>query len=350
MAVDEIFPFERCWEALERCNELDSDDWLQAQFMGELEPWQKHLRDAGSPSERIDLLVHGLYRKKLIDGRSALALLLKRLADRKEGTGLGQKLKDLSDDAERCFGEPAVKVPVVVVAMTHTQAEELLKGSAFRSEEEKRVFETFQKELEACHISNLADRYGSRSEDWRPIIASSSNPISALLHKPDDPLELKSFSSEFFSEDNEIFRNTCEYLNNCGVLLIVDVVSLFHPDVVETIKDATLSLREDFIAISIISPLHPGQHDIQLQLEELEKVRFLNPILSAAKKTDQAVKTFDVNDERAFKRWLFSTFHQIQSKVQERYRDKHRKTLQDDTPQNGNNEGSKTMYEGPTPA
>jgi hypothetical protein len=142
-------------------------------------------------------------------------------------------------------GRPGVALspmPVVVFAMTATEADDLAKGRVFASgSPEADAFGRFLSSLEGYTTNNLTSFYGNSRDDWRPRFAQGvtiRQTVQSVVDRvnldhgrnPNIPrVQVQFFSTDFFSDDVEWRRRTRSEVEDLGYVLIVDALSIFHP-------------------------------------------------------------------------------------------------------------------------
>jgi len=221
---------------------------------------------------------------------------------------IDRKLRELD---QRYFPQSEIKIHVVVVAMTNTQAEELC-NSSFESNEDispndrRRIsnFLNILAEFGGVHPEN----YGAESIDWIPN-ALSAAPISKMIEDvcKEAPfyngicIELKTFSAQDYYDLIADRVRTRRSIDAVEGIVIVDAVSLSHPDIFKIYSN--LPIHSTNLAVMVVAPMNYMDHRLNRSIEELicnheySKLRFSSSV--------DPLCEFSVADLHSFNRWLF---------------------------------------------
>jgi hypothetical protein len=218
---------------------------------------------------------------------------------------------------------PSVLIPVVVIAMTQQHLRELWSESAFSSSEsyqhDRKDFRDVKSELHKHEIDDLTHYYGDSPDDWIPI-AFGNTTVKSMIEESVERFNAKqvneshpkvsiSFRSvEFFSSDSEVRRSAVwQEFKNGTCLVIVDALSLLHPDVRATFIKS--GIGNDKSPIVLMLPFGITALSTNRILEEK-----LHPHIQAHLKRFEepddepldALCAFGVAEPRSFRHWLAS--------------------------------------------
>lgn len=202
----------------------------------------------------------------------------------------------------------AVEIPVVIVAMNKQQASELIQD---RSIDGYADFENLLNQFPEDEIHQWIGHYGDDREGWHPH-ACAEFPIREIVEqiiiesshsRSDSPTLLPQFcTSEFFSDDTEVQEGIwCQMSKNGGVV-IIDAVSLFHPDIRQALADSEL-MSNDTMAIVVMSPIDPMMHQANQVLEGELRKRMKRAFARFHSRHDKMCE-IGVGNLRSLKRWF----------------------------------------------
>jgi hypothetical protein len=153
------------------------------------------------------------------------------------GDILGKVERKIRDAA----AEPEHLVPIVLLAMTRTQAQELDAETAFSDLPDalRNDFRDLRALLLQEGVAEWLERYGDTPLDWRPFGGARDVTIEALIHKT-----LEDFNNEnkeqgqpplspelvdIVSLGAQEKRRDLHNLRECGCIVVIDAVSMRHP-------------------------------------------------------------------------------------------------------------------------
>lgn len=222
------------------------------------------------------------------------------------------------------------QINFVIIAMTKSQARELVSKKVFtnrRDDKQRKAYQELKKVLNRIlkkySIEDLVELYGSKPEDWRLLTLSNSltigEAIGSLLQTI--PIKLSNRNSverlnvraifasqEFLSDDFSIRSKAWTRLeDNCVV--IIDAVSLFHPDIVQILIDSGF-MTKSRIPLVILSPTIAENNPINELLKsyiESGIIRLSHALARFETQLDVLCE-FGISSDIAFKRWLMSIF------------------------------------------
>lgn len=202
-----------------------------------------------------------------------------------------------------------VEIPVVIVTMSKQQASQIIQ-----IDELVDAYADFQNlllQFPEDEVRQWMDRYGDDREDWHPHTCAefsirkivSEIIIGSSHSRPDSPMLSPKFcTSEFFSDSAEVQeRIWCQMSKNGGVI-IIDAVSLFHPDIRQTLADSEL-MSNDNIAIVVMFPIDPTMHQANQVLEGELRKRMKRAFARFHSRHDKMCE-IGVGNLRSLKRWF----------------------------------------------
>ncbi|MCP4106269.1 MAG: hypothetical protein GY749_12135 [Desulfobacteraceae bacterium] len=186
------------------------------------------------------------------------------------------------DKFKKDIKPPEIPIPVVLLVMTATEAQELLSGDAFPDNhpELRENFEQLQTLLaEHNETSDWVQRYGEKPELWKPFGGGSDN-INKLIYqalerveKSDDPLS--PFTdiplSPFFIDIHRVnkcdrkSRRELRQLREDGCVVIMDVISMHHPSVQREFRRSLL----DAFPSTLVAKIAPVDSVFELKQDEV---------------------------------------------------------------------------------
>jgi len=252
-------------------------------------------------------------------------------------------------------------IPFVIAAMTRTEAVELMSGVRQRPsgplplfgndeqgiERERQRVQLLEMLATDFKINSLDTFYGQSREDWNPPFrtirtgfAADWTPTFQEEHEPiraaiehavaranqideanskksaaplPDKLWAQFFSADFFSTDMQYQISTWTYLQTVGCMMIVDAVSLFHPDVLKTLSESAVAGSER-ISIVGMSPVPPEilrlNRFLETQVQAKLQLRF-NSFNAELAPTSE----FGISDARRLTRSLCALLPRVAAEV-----------------------------------
>ena len=303
-----------------KCNEFDSSSSISAIFSScELSDYLEDLKDAPSPSERIDQVMSCLIRNPG-EGRPKFVEFLEILLDRYDPNDpFHDDLKDCVSrvQEELCGIKKIDEIPFIILAMTNEESLEMLKEGASIPEELRDMFPSLVSELNEYskkHNIELGKRYGEHREDWKPYTDSDKS-IKEIIENVCVKYNIlrcsgkgkSMISPEFQSAEFIDDIGTRKKLLKSGGVFIIDPFSLFHPKLNKILRLSGVISENipENTAIFIQSPVSFKTLNINKLIE--------NMVMSIANEAYRRYKEeFDkkfeigVGDEPALNRWLFT--------------------------------------------
>ena len=325
--------YKECCNTLLQCGEFDSYESLQAIFVTpELSIFQSRLPRARNREDLVNQTIAYLVPKRLDDQRPVFPIFLDALyGKRKPGDDLYDMLRRLANQTEQELNRnkaESTKIPCVIVAMTRDQANALDAGAALDhptvAQAERARCEAFRKALRehGINIADLLDNYGEAREDWRPhtcrestigdIVLELVDRINDQRSGTDEPvIELEFSSSSFFAEDKV---ETWDRLGRKGCVIIVDAVSMFHPDLCHDLLHSELGSNEQ-VAMLVLSPVNPCTIPVNQHIEQGISSQMQRAFARFNTKLDELCE-FNVGDLLTLRRWLLRVLPDVANAIE----------------------------------
>jgi len=210
-------------------------------------------------------------------------------------------------------GVEAIGVPFVVFAMTNDEATQLATKTVFgQPHTDKTAFESIVAKLD-YQVEDIPRFYGATREDWQPPPAKSETvrctiedmvsringqlPASAPILRP------QFFSEDFLSDDINWRLHTWKRLRNMGCVLVIDVLSMFHPKLQTLLLQSGFSTAET-VSIVVLSPIQSEQLKIEPIILDIKNM--LQIAFDRWENDLDMLCEFGIGNARAFRRWLYS--------------------------------------------
>ncbi len=255
---------------------------------------------------------------KLLSGDYALQILMNNAKQFVKGTELEEQLKQLILEFDSQL-QNEIEIPFVIVAMTKSEVEGLTKkitsnqGQTLELELEKfqKIINLIQKDgrnFFVAHYSNLREEWKPftlEQESIKTVITNIISDINSFYESSNIPWIKPIFVSEDFLGDDynrriDIWNN----LRQSGCVIIVDAISLFHPQVRETLLQAQITSKEN-VTILVLSPVNPYEIEANKLLEEIIRHRMQAAFSRFDKNFDKFCE-IGIGNLRTIKRWFFS--------------------------------------------
>lgn len=242
----------------------------------------------------------------------------------KQITEIEAEIAKLSQEAVQTESPDHLLIRVVVVAMRREQADALDSGKTFAGSQDYQHYDELRTALQAHGVSELAQYYGSTPDDWSPFIGEPGETIAQLVERTvarlndDDThragrrrIEIKWRSCECFSNNSAERMQSWDEVEGQGGIVIVDAVSLHHPDIRQHLKNSQVMGANSHAAMIVLSPLKADT----LPVNQLLRTRLYEAHLERAFNHFQAKLhpfwEFGVNDLCNLQRWLYATLPKI---------------------------------------
>jgi hypothetical protein len=228
------------------------------------------------------------------------------------------------------FGVRTIGVPVCVLSMNVADLAALESSPDFLTNRlGKPAADQYQRLKDALTASGIAwkERYQASRTEWRPFSHAgrglalilqqlikdlNRRALPKLKHRH---LKLQWYPFDALLGGGSALRQTYREVARTGLIMVVDELSLFHPDLREAFQNSPF-FNNDQVAIVTISPFDPGGAPLE-QLLEAETRRKL------AGAFDRYAVDYDpqcelaVGDERRLKRWLHLSLPETVTRLQE---------------------------------
>jgi TIR domain-containing protein len=144
-------------------------------------------------------------------------------------------------------------LPIVLVTMTRSQAEELANGSALNGAPADVAAQW--NELKATLRAQWTAHYGDRVEDWKPY---GDVPIGKAVR--DELSQISTASQRLYAKffdvgslNREEWRRQLRDLRYNGCVVVMDIVSIFHPKVHDAYLQSMLCAQQRAMLVQISS-------------------------------------------------------------------------------------------------
>ncbi len=205
-----------------------------------------------------------------------------------------------------------IDIPIVIVAMTKSEAEELIYESS--SEESFSKFQRFREYFTQEDIEEWLSHYQEFRKNWQPYNHSDRSVYEIVCdmiweinnwNASNLQLIRPKFAEKFFiQEDEDIRDEICCELTQSGGIVVVDVVSLFHPTIRKIFSQSSIDSHEK-VAIIGITPLSLTALEANSIVEE-EIQQGMWRAYSRFRKNFDTSCEFGVSNLHAIERWLFN--------------------------------------------
>jgi len=227
-------------------------------------------------------------------------------------------------------GIRTIGVPVSLLAMHSTELTDLERTPDFMTNRlGKPVADQYRRmkaEL-ARSASAWSERYQSTRTGWRPFADKSrslDHILNDMVHELNQralpklkhrQLKLQWYPFDALLKNSNPLRQTYREVARAGLVMIVDEVSLFHPDLREAFQNSPF-FNNDQVAIVTISPFDPGCAPLEQLLESETRRKLAGAFDRYAVDYDPQCE-LAVGDERRLKRWLHVSLPETVTRLQE---------------------------------
>lgn len=231
-------------------------------------------------------------------------------------------------------GVRTIGLPVCVLAMNATEAQELATIPNLVADRlAKPVVQQYERVVNELAAAGIAwpNRYSADRMGWCPFDPAGPN-VGAILggivdrinaqnlpklrHRriklqayPFDPLKEETASGQF------VLRGIYQGMARAGCVLVVDVLSLFHPDLRQAFLNSAL-FNNDQVAIVSVSPFDPGRAPLSQAIETETRTQLTGLFARYANDFDPQCE-LAVGDERRLKRWLHLSLPETINRLRE---------------------------------
>jgi hypothetical protein len=206
--------------------------------------------------------------------------------------------------------ETAIKVPVLLLVMTRTEADELHSGEGFKEYPEQVYIDEFaqlQAMLQQNQIVDWVQNYGNTPELWKPF-SDCQCTISGLVTQTFADIEgfEKSIAPDFIdirtlNDKTKTERRRLKELREKGCIVIMDMLSMRHPLIQRAYRRTLL----DVFANVLIIRLAPTANALRV-VQQMIKFSEQYIDLEAYKRfsLDRDPRCSEVSQQVDFERWL----------------------------------------------
>jgi hypothetical protein len=153
------------------------------------------------------------------------------------------------------------------------------------------------------------------------------------------PLDPKFVSDDFFGLDDQKFADTCDALTASNAIIVIDAISLFHPDLRERLIQSGIT-DEKSVSTLTFSPVDPSAIHVNQLVEQMAQVALVRAFKRFKSDFDQRCE-FGIGDLLAMQRWLYSRGKSAaDSENNKRPRDSNRSEARKVGEQNGGIQGA----------
>lgn len=253
--------------------------------------------------------------------KQALEIVIDNTRRFVQGSQMEQELIGLKSDFQQ---SKQIDIRIAVTTMTREQAIALDNETVFNNQEELNQFKALRSALHKCGITDFTLHYGEYRDDWKPCVMVNQRSIREILQGvgqwlkanrdilAETALNLIFLSDQIFSVDEEGKEERLQaekILKKYGGILIIDIISLYHPQIRNTLMHSQLIDSDKPVAMIVVSPLESKVLELN---ELLTNHIYISPFMERAfdsfAKDLNPLYQFDVNDIYNLRRWLSSTF------------------------------------------
>lgn len=217
------------------------------------------------------------------------------------------------------YGAKVCRIPVVIAAMTYTEAVDLITERIFKrsdvSETEHIRFTNFKNALQVYGVTDFISHYAEKQEMWKPP-PDFNTPINIIIQELLPHINKREngqkfchvsphfISGNFFSQEADIRRETRRELERSGGIVIIDAISLFHPILYSNILRSGIWTNKQ-VALLILSPVDATTLPVnQLIVEFIDSQ--MEPVFTRFHHDFDRLCEIGIGNLQSLKRWLFS--------------------------------------------
>lgn len=216
-------------------------------------------------------------------------------------------------------GIRTVGLPLVILAMIRSEVEDIESGEILQKRLGITAYEQFQALRQELARNGVPwkVRYEESRESWKPFEAKGEpirtiveNLVAGLNQKDLARLRQRHIKIQHYPFDaikgrDLLLRQVYREVAQTGCVIIVDELSLFHPDLREAFIQSPFFNCEQ-VAMVTVCPLDPGQSTANRLLESETRQKLALAFDRFAFDFDPQFE-FAVGDERRLKRWLYAS-------------------------------------------
>lgn len=219
-----------------------------------------------------------------------------------------------------------VEIPFVIMAMTEPQVHEIVDETIFEDPTVAPIAHTLfrghKSLLTHDGITELENFYGQTPEEWKPHRFSDATIESVVWqmmnhhneehrHKEAPIVIPKFITKDFCSESDISYQKAKNYLEKYGGVIIIDSVSLHHPQVYKRLSGSGL-INKDKVAVLVLSPVSQSTIDSNELLEKVIRTQMdMGYAFDRFERKCDLLCEIGVRDKRMFKRWFINMLHKI---------------------------------------
>jgi len=217
-------------------------------------------------------------------------------------------LTDLSKDIREVVPTNALRVPIVLAVMSAAESQQLIDGTAFERyrEDLQEDFGALQEVLTANGVGNWHTRYGATPQDWRPFAGEAT--IAQLAQKTLQDIEAEvRLVPEFLdlrALGNESSRGALRRLRNDGCIVVMDSISMRHPDIQRAMQQSMLDAYSKTSLVNIA----PLQSAFDMMRRMRIVLRLQTSDLEFHKRSTDNVEDYagcrEIHQPRELEQWL----------------------------------------------
>ena len=227
------------------------------------------------------------------------------------------------------WGMRAVGVPVSVLAMTSAEFAQIEATPNFIADKLgiplQQQFEKLRKKLTE-EGAPWKERYQDEREAWRPFgsigpaladivkdvaRALNGHNLSKLRHRQ---IKVQWYPFDAVLQDSQNLKSVYRAVARSGCLMLIDEVSLFHPDLREAFRNS-IFVNNDQVAIVTVSPFDTEREPLNQLLEETRK-KLAGAFDRYAVECDPQCE-LAVGDMHRLRRWLHGSLPETAARLQE---------------------------------
>lgn len=240
-------------------------------------------------------------------------------------------------------GVRRVGLPLLIVAMTRAEAEELVAHPELIEQsaglETRQRFDKLREALTQHGRKTFVEHYQRTREAWAPFQPADSAPRQAdpqramatlgslladvveRIHRAAGPglrgrqIKLQGYPLDPLLEDATPLRPIYNHVAHTGCLVVIDELSLFHPRLREAVLASPL-IHSRQVAMVTVSPLDPRRRSPTEILEQEIERRLGSTVDRFSFELDPQCE-LGIGDASRLKRWLFSSLPEAVARLRE---------------------------------
>ena len=221
-----------------------------------------------------------------------------------------------------------IEIPIVILAMLQQEALEIASGKVLSRSDITSEFGEQLKAIQQACLSHREDwylHYQTERDNWIPYsgdhreihqivwdIAFKANERRVKKKKTSiiKPIFL---SEKFFTDDNQIRKDTWEYMYESGGIFLIDSVSLFYPVLRKHLKDSHISSKSE-VSVLVLYPGDPSQMVINQVIDQDIRSNMEYEFTRFAEKYEKTCE-IGASSLHSLQRWMISSIGDIADKI-----------------------------------